>query len=69
MSEKDFNKYAGKQIEGYPLGCDLDRGIRWAADRIAELEAALSEAMDWNWLDNDMPSEVVWKCRNTLEGE
>jgi len=31
-----------------------------AADRIEELEKALIEAMEWNWIDGDVP-DGIWK--------
>lgn len=49
--------------------------IRYAAFRITELETALAEAMQWNWLDLDendeptIPAEIVEQCRKALKGE
>jgi hypothetical protein len=39
-------------------------------NRIQELEKALREAMEWNWLDEDSPppQEVVDQCNSALMG-
>lgn len=38
-----------------------------AADKIEELENALIEAMEWNWLDDEnMPMIIVEKCEKAL---
>jgi hypothetical protein len=36
--------------------------------RIAELEKALREAMEWNWLDEDMNQGVANACERVLNG-
>lgn len=36
-------------------------------ERNAKLREALEEAMDWNWLDDDMPDYVKEDCRKALE--
>ena len=46
-------------------GQDLSLGAMLAdeaAAAIRELQAALYEAMDWNWLDEDMPEDVRFRC-------
>jgi len=53
---------------GYPYykhvpDCDICRG----ADRIEVLEVALHEARGWNWLDDDMPADVIESMDNVLE--
>lgn len=42
--------------------------LRDARARIAELEKALREAMEWNWLDEDSPppQNVVDQCNSAL---
>jgi hypothetical protein len=37
-------------------------------ERVKELEAALREAMEWNWLDEDSPPprEVIGQCNSAL---
>jgi hypothetical protein len=39
-----------------------------ALARIAELEKALREAMEWNWLDEDMNQGVANACERVLNG-
>lgn len=34
--------------------------------RIAELEKALREAMEWNWMDGDVPLEIHVQCDKAL---
>ena len=38
-------------------------------DRITELEAALADAMGWNWHDDCMPPEVIKRCQKVLNDE
>ncbi len=37
--------------------------------RIAELESALIDAMEWNWLDDNAPERYDLNNLPTLEGE
>lgn len=43
--------------------------IKAAFERIAELEAALREAMQWNWMDDDLPERVEAMCKQALGEE
>lgn len=38
-----------------------------AYDENAGLREALAEAMEWNWLDDDMSESVRWECERLLE--
>jgi hypothetical protein len=44
----------------YYLASDVDA-------RIAELKSALREAMEWNWIDEDMPEEVIATCQKAFD--
>lgn len=37
--------------------------------QVARLKEALKEAMGWNWLDGDVPSEIQTQCEGALESE
>lgn len=37
-----------------------------AADEMERLRSALKEAMEWNWIDADVPPQVVAKCEDAL---
>ena len=41
--------------------------INAAADEIEKLRAALEEAMEWNWLDPDVPAKVIQQCEDALK--
>jgi hypothetical protein len=50
---------------------DIERHIAICteqANRISELEKALREAMEWNWLDEDMNQGVANACERVLNG-
>jgi hypothetical protein len=34
--------------------------------RIARLEAALEQAMEWNWMQDGVPEEVIKQCHEAL---
>jgi hypothetical protein len=35
-------------------------------DRIQKLEAALEQAMEWNWMQDGVPEEVIKQCHDAL---
>ena len=41
--------------------------INAAADKIEKLRAALQKAMEWNWIDPDVPAEVIQQCEDALK--
>jgi hypothetical protein len=57
----DYNYFGPMEAGQYYLADDVDA-------RIAELEKALREAMEWNWLDEDMNQGVANACERVLNG-
>lgn len=40
--------------------------LQWKAQQAEELAEALSEAVGWNWLDDDIPNNIYDKCHGAL---
>jgi len=38
--------------------CELLAALKAERSRVAELEVALFDAMEWNWLDDDSPTRI-----------
>lgn len=47
----------------------ITKHINELEERIEQLEKALREATGWNWLDADMPDEVVIATEAVLGGK
>lgn len=39
--------------------CNPTLALEYAKERIAELEEALREAIEWNWMQDSVPTEVI----------
>ena len=50
------------------LAREIILSIESLQSRIVELEQALQEATEWNWLNDDMPTGIVDKIMKTLVG-
>jgi hypothetical protein len=73
VEDQNMHTREGCECKGHPFDCYKHPHDCPCTDdpndpRIAKLEQALREAMEWNWLDEDSPppQEVVDQCKSAL---
>ena len=49
------------------VGIAQEKNLFSKEQHIEQLEAALKEAMEWNWLDGDVPGEAIVQCKAALQ--